>query len=523
MQGGYGDLDIWYAQRSSTSNGFDPPVNLGNVINTPNKESWPFLRNDTSLYFASTGHNSIGGYDIFRSVKQNATWQQPENMQSPINSSADDFGIIFSKKADEAGFFSSNRSGGIGGDDIYQFDLPSIRFSISGLVKDELTMQPLAGAVIQILGSDGLNIQTSTDKKGFYRFDETQIRKDVTYKMWSSAPKYFEQEVIETTVGLENSKDIVRDFKMPPIPREPIVLPDILYDLGKWELKERYQDSLMGLIQLLENNPRLVIELASHTDSRPIAMTNDSLSQYRAQEVVKYLILRGINPGRLIAKGYGSQKPREINKERVLYEGRDSFVIPELTVLTEDYIHTMPPKFQEQAHSANRRTEFSIIRDDFIPPVDVNNNATFVETKIENLVKKGDVDEDKKIHFKINPNGKPEINIVVNGVSSSFVYDSIAKTNSISWDAAMRLLKTGKINKNDFTKKEESFNDEGDVILGSEVVLHTIKINDVTLKNIKTIVGEEMPAPLILNKDALKALGEYSINLDERYILLNNK
>ena len=103
-----------------------------------------------------------------------------------------------------------------------------------------------------------------------------------------------------------------------PIPKEPIVLPEILYDLAKWDLKPQYQDSLQGLIKTLDENPTLVVELASHTDLRDTDERNDILSQKRAQSVVDYLILRGIDPDRLVAKGYGERVPRELHHKYYL-------------------------------------------------------------------------------------------------------------------------------------------------------------------------------------------------------------
>jgi peptidoglycan-associated lipoprotein len=517
MEGGYGDLDLWMATRDNANSMFGDPINLGPNINTSSKEGWPFLR-DSLLYFSSTGHPGLGGFDIFVSVKTNDGWGMPENMGVPINSSADDFGIMFAT-GQERGFFSSNRNTGRQGqnrsdDDIWSFVLPSINFTISGAIRDDETMQLVPQALVQIVGSDGLSVQAFTNNRGFYRFDETQIKQNVTYKLWVSKSGYMETEATETTVGLNNGRDIVRDFRIQQLPKGAVVLPDILYALGRWDLQEQYQDSLMGLIELMERNPRLVIELASHTDSRPIAMTNDSLSQYRAQEVVNYLISRGIHPARLMAKGYGARAPRVFLTDLIQTINGITLTLPAGTILTDEFINDLPRNQQEMAHQLNRRTEFSILRDDFIPPAEGS------ATSIDVLVRMASVDDDKRISFRINPNGLPEIPLVVNGTSFTFVYDENAKQNLIGTEEAMRLLRTGKINRNDFKDNERAFDEEGDIVKNALITLRELRIGKTVLQNISVMVAPELPAPLILNAETLKSLGEFTINRVERVLEL---
>jgi peptidoglycan-associated lipoprotein len=151
---------------------------------------------------------------------------------------------------------------------------------------------------------------------------------------------------------------------MEAIPKTPIVLPDILYEFGRWELLPQYGDSLNGLIQTLTENPGLVIELASHTDSRGSDEINDPLSQRRAQSVVDYLIERGIHRARLQAKGYGKRMPRKLARSI----SRDGFTFQKDITLTEAYINRLPSEeHREAAHALNRRTEFRVLSDDFDP------------------------------------------------------------------------------------------------------------------------------------------------------------
>ena len=519
MGGGYGDLDLWMATRDNTNADFGTPVNLGPNINTAGKEGWAFLR-DSLLYFSSTGHTGLGGFDIFVSERmEDGSWGEAQNMGVPINSSADDFGIVFAS-AGNRGFFSSNRNTGRAqnraDDDIWSFVLPAINFTISGVVRDDETMQLVPQALVQILGSDGLSVQVFTNNRGFFRFDETQIRQNVTYRLSVTRSGYHEAEATETTVGLSNGRDIVRDFRLMPLPKGAVVLPDILYAVGRWDLQEQYQDSLMGLIELMERNPRLVVELSSHTDNRPIAMGNDSLSQLRAQSVVNYLISRGIHPGRLVARGYGEQAPRVFIEESSKIVNGVTLEVPAGTVLTPYFIDELPPIQREVAHYLNRRTEFRILRDDFIPPAEGGEPIS-----LDNLVRMARVEDDKRIPFRINPpTGLPEFVVVINGASFTFVYDENARQNLIGEEEAMRLLRTGRINRNDFRDGERAFDEEGDIVKNAVITLRELRIGRQSLNSVSVAVTPELPAPLILTTETMKGLGEFTINRIDRILEL---
>lgn len=511
MPGGEGDLDIWHATRSSKGSNFGEPVNAGKMINTSGKEAFPCLFNDTTLYFSSTGLIGLGGYDIFKATKIDNQWENVENLKTPVNSNADDFGIVFYPNV-QSGFFSSNRRNGRD-DDIYSFLLPTVSFTISGVIKDDSTLQLIPLAFVQMVGSDGSSVQTKTNNKGFFRFESSQVKSNVTYQIHVTKEGYLDKEAIETTIGLHSGKDIVRDFRLSPIPKGPVVLPDILYDLGKWDLKEQYQDSLIGLIEILEKNNRLVIELASHTDSRPIAMTNDSLSQYRAQAVVNYLIDRGINPGRLVAKGYGSKVPRSLTQDITIKYNKKSYTFPAGTVLTDEYIKSLKDKDeQEAAYQLNRRTEFSVLRDDFIPET--------TNKPVEALIVQ-DISNENKIPFELNPNGKPEANVIINGLSYTFVYDESAKENSMDISAVMKLLKTGKLNKNDFKDKDKAFDEDGEIVPSSVFTLKNIKIGKYDINQVSVrAVDSDMPASVILNKSTLNKMGTIRIDMKNQCFIL---
>lgn len=356
-EGGLGGKDIWMAKWDEEKKRWGKPTNLGSTINTPGDEMYPFLHADGTLYFSSNGHMGMGGWDIFKAEKLgDGSWGNVTNMRYPINSEGDDFGIIFEKES-EKGYFTSNRNGGKGGDDIYSFILPQLIFSLQGVVTDEKSSKPVEGATVSIVGTDGASLETTTDGSGFYKFD---IAPATSYVITASHPEYLNKTGKTTTVGLEEDKALVHDFQLQPIDK-PIELPNIYYDLGKWELRPESKVSLDGLVTTLNENPTIVIELASHTDSRASDSYNLTLSQKRAQSVVDYLIENGIDPDRLVAKGYGESQPRTIDKDFSFFKKGD--------VINDAFINKYKNDEQkfEEAHQLNRRTEFSVLRKDFVP------------------------------------------------------------------------------------------------------------------------------------------------------------
>ncbi len=362
MPGGQGGRDIWYAERGSPNGEFKDIRNLGSVINTPGDEMFPHIREDGALYFSSNGHPGLGGLDIFFSKPNRDSWSQPENIGTPINSAGDDFGITFRKGAN-SGFFTSSRvERGARGDAIYSFNLAPVEFTLQGTVRDDSTKVVLPGVQVQLVGSDGTFTQTETSNTGVYRFDNTRIKSNTSYDILVSKEKFFNARGQETTVGIVRSRDFVYDFYLAAIPEKPIMLPEILYDFGRWELLPQYRDSLNGLINTLKDNPGLIIELQSHTDSRGSDAVNDTLSQRRAQSVVEYLIANSIDSRRLVARGYGKRVPRVIEKTIV----RLGFTFTAGTVLSEQYINALPSEqHRDVAHQLNRRTEFRVISDMF--------------------------------------------------------------------------------------------------------------------------------------------------------------
>ncbi len=360
MKGGFGSKDLYSVTRTGDGNSWSEPVNLGPDINTSGDELFPFVRDDGSLYFASDGHIGMGGLDIFKAVQQpDGSWVV-QNMKAPINSSADDFAITF-EAGNESGIFSSTRKGR-GNDELYSFEMPPLRFNATGLVKDDRDGSPVAGAVVQLIASDGSNLQAETGTGGDFRFS---LKPEVDYIFLASNKGFLNGKEKETTRSQEKSRDYMVTILLTAID-EPIELPNIFYDFGKWDLRPESMVSLDKLVETLNDNPNVTIELMSHTDSRDTEEYNLDLSQKRAQSVVSYLIEKGIEPERLSPKGYGESEPKVVDQ---LTNSQYPF-LKSGTVLSEQYINGLATEEQKEiAHQINRRTEFRVLRTDYEPPV----------------------------------------------------------------------------------------------------------------------------------------------------------
>ncbi|MFC2137658.1 OmpA family protein [Bacteroidota bacterium] len=357
MPGGFGGKDIWMIKRENTSAEFGAPINMGGEINTEGDEVFPYMHNDGTFYFASNGHIGMGGLDIFKAKLNEKDLWEVENMRFPISSPSDDFGIVYESDK-ERGFFTSGRDGKNGADDIFSFYLPPLKFSISGLVKDAKTDEEIPASVVKLIGSDGTTLTNESLEDGTFKF---MLRANTDYIFIFSKKGYLNGKAKETTKGLGESKDFYTTIHLSAIDK-PIVVPNIFYDFGKYELRPESMVALDNLVEVLRDNPTVTIELGSHTDSRGSDEFNIELSQKRAQSVVDYLIQKGIQADRLTAKGYAATMPILIDKRTAdtkdfLHEG---------DVLSPEYINGLPTEDQQEAaHYFNRRTEFKVLRTDY--------------------------------------------------------------------------------------------------------------------------------------------------------------
>lgn len=351
MPGGSGGKDIWRVNLKERAGSLE---NLGNWINTAGDEEFPYVRSDSVIYFASNGHPGLGGLDIFRAELTPSGGWNVSNMGSPVNSSADDFGITFGPG--ETGFFSSNRGDARGYDHIYTFMLPELKVTISGWVLDR-DEEPVANAVIRIIGNDGSNQKQVARDDGSFSFP---LDRGVSYVMLAGAKGYLNAKQEFTSDIAEEDAEYNVEFILASI-NKPVVVDNIFYDFDKATLRPESKTALDELAQVLRDNPNVTIEMASHTDRKGSDEYNIDLSSRRAKSVIDYLISVGIKADRLQSQGYGESRPKTITKKLA----REHPDFPEGTVLNEEYIETLSPELQEEADQINRRTEFQVLSIDY--------------------------------------------------------------------------------------------------------------------------------------------------------------
>ena len=349
--GGFGGSDIYRATLNARGRWADV-TNMGEAINTAGDEMFPYVSPDNKLYFASDGHAGFGMLDLF--VAENKAGNVTiKNLGPSFNSPSDDFGFVYSDYPFE-GFFASNREGGAGSDDIYSFvdnssDLKSITYVLRGttLKRNPDSTQAILGDVrVKLLDGNGEIVDdVLSSRSGIYSFP-VEAEKD--YMLIGEKDGFFTARKIFTTVGEGiPQKDLVERFNEkifeenvtlnPIVLDAAIVLDNIYYDLNSAEIRSDAAVELNKLVQLLVDNPEIKIELSSHTDARAPDDFNQELSQRRAQSAVDYIVSKGIEASRLVAKGYG---------ESQLINGCTNDRIDQCT---------------EEEHQQNRRTEFKVI------------------------------------------------------------------------------------------------------------------------------------------------------------------
>lgn len=344
-EGGIGGIDLYSAKLNRRGRWVDVR-NLGDKVNTPGNEMFPYVASDGKLYFSSDGHAGLGGLDIFAATRASGHTVL-EHLGAPINSPQDDFGIFLFNPS--RGFFTSNRKGGKGDDDIYTFvnddpNLKIVNYFLSGTtVTPDATgkLQPLPNTKVYLVGEDNEIVdEVFTKVDGRYNF---RVYSEETYDLIAEKEDYFTTRKTFSTHGksvdrtklekLVTNVNFNMDLPLNMIVIEkPIVLDNIYYDLNKAEIRPDAAKELDKLVVLMNDNPDISIELSSHTDARSDHDYNMNLSQRRAKSAVDYLISQGVEGGRLRAKGYGETK--------LIIENADS----------------------EEEHQINRRTEFKVTK-----------------------------------------------------------------------------------------------------------------------------------------------------------------
>jgi len=310
MPGGFGGSDIYFCEKLPDGK-WSAPKNAGSSINTEGKEVFPYVATDGTLYFSSDGLSGMGGLDMFSATGSKDNWTRPENLKYPFNSPKDDFSIIYT--GDGSGYFSSNREGGKGEDDIYSFTAaPPKNMIVAVITKERLENNStiiLKGVNVQI-NNDESALQVTSNDNGIY-YAEAACGNN--YKIKGTKDGYFAAENNVTTVCKTRHDTVFVDLIFDKIViNKPIVLKNIYYDFDKWNIRPDAAVELNKLVTILLENPQINIELGSHTDSRGSDEYNRVLSQKRAESAVAYIVSNGISQSRITAKGYGESVP--VNK-----------------------------------------------------------------------------------------------------------------------------------------------------------------------------------------------------------------
>ncbi|MEI8005845.1 MAG: OmpA family protein [Bacteroidota bacterium] len=317
--GGKGSSDIWKTGLKPDGN-WTEPVNLGDSINTAFEEMAPFIAGDgRTLYFSSKGHPGMGGYDLFYSrMKPDSIWSKPVNLGYPINTKADEMVIIVNAKGDKA-FISSDKFGGKGRQDMYEFPLyegarPIASTYFKGIVFDKESGRRLQARFELTDLSDGRMVAQSFSDPVNGEFILV-LASDKDYGLNVSKDGYLFYSDNFSLKGQHSlDKPFVKDIALKPMKvGEVIVLKNIFFDTDKFILKPESMTELQKLLDLLKKNPGLKVELGGHTDNAGTSAHNLELSKNRAKAVYDYLILNGIAANRLSYQGYGLTRPVDTN------------------------------------------------------------------------------------------------------------------------------------------------------------------------------------------------------------------
>jgi len=323
--GGIGGRDIWYCSILPKNGKWGEAKNLGKEVNTAKHEEGVYLHPDgKTFYFGSQGHNSFGGLDIFTTEKNGVKWTKPVNMGEPINTIGDDVYFVIEASGKYA-YYTSAHEGGLGEKDIYKVTFNRIYkdeasknkgpklILLKGVISDEKSGAPLE-STIQVIDNEThevLSTLTSNSSTGKYL---VTLPAGKNYGIYVNAKEYlFHSENFDVN-DTSDYTEVIKDIKLKKLEvGSEIVLNNIFYDFDKSTLRPESKTELDKLTELMNNNPTLKIELASHTDSKGSDEYNMTLSQARAQSVVNYLIEKKVDTKRLVAKGYGEAKPRSTN------------------------------------------------------------------------------------------------------------------------------------------------------------------------------------------------------------------
>ncbi|MDY0089839.1 MAG: OmpA family protein [Flavobacteriaceae bacterium] len=311
--GGFGSFDLYYVDIAEDGS-YSEPVNLGNSINTKHREQFPFISEDGTLYFASDGHEGLGGLDIFMSRNYDDKFAKPINLGETINTGMDDFGFIVKEEL-HTGYFASNRKGT---DNLYAFVRTENerRFVVEGDVRDIHTKNLLPGSIVTLYDENDILIgQLVVGENADYVFNTEPNKK---YKIIAERDFYASKEMFIKTLddgrvrfNIELEIESYDDAEEIIVTKDDglvyIQLENIYFDLDKWDIKPDAARTLNVLVDIMKKYPRMEVELGAHTDSRASDAYNLRLSHNRAASTLEYLVENGIARRRLRSKGYGER------------------------------------------------------------------------------------------------------------------------------------------------------------------------------------------------------------------------
>lgn len=343
MPGTLGQSDL-FRVKINADGSFGDPENLGLEINTEGKETFPFISQDNELFFASDGRPGLGGLDVFMAkIDADQSFYGVQNVGAPINSKQDDFGFLINSK-NRNGFFSSNREGGMGYDDIYRFvetQKLNCEQVLSGYVTDKESDEVIPDAKISLYDVNFKLLQViQSDGQGRYSFPANCGK---AYYVRGEKAEYLTNEVfVKTKIRTSGSKDVSLELE-PQVKAvgvgtdlaKTLDIPTIYFDVDKSVIRDDAAYELAKVLAVMEQFPAMKIEIRSHTDSRQSAKYNDKLSDKRAKATMEWLEKKGIDSARLIGKGYGESRLKNNCSDGV--------------------------KCTEAEHQINRRSEFIII------------------------------------------------------------------------------------------------------------------------------------------------------------------
>lgn len=344
MPGSIGETDIFMVEVLNDG-GFSQPKNLGPTINTSGREMFPYITGE-KLYFASDGHLGLGGLDVFESEISVSGFGEPNNLGKPLNSNRDDFGYIVNE-ATQRGYFSSNRKGGKGDDDIYSFQRmeEACEQTVNGSVIRKSNAQPVVNVNVELFGPDGSSLgRTTTDPYGAFAFENILVCES-NYEIKIDKQGFMPNG---QSFNTSNQKDFVNSVPLEItkelnklIVREngvlKIKIDNIYFDLNKADIRPDAAQELNKIVEVMKEYPNMVIKIEAHTDSRGSDRYNETLSDKRAKSTGNYIVSQGIESNRIeSAIGYG---------EKVLLNQCSNGV-----------------RCTNEEHDVNRRSEFIIVK-----------------------------------------------------------------------------------------------------------------------------------------------------------------